>query len=805
MPWGKAEKALEAFDCRPSPEVAVQARDAVDDLKRLESIPGVKNRRADLEKRLVAGRVRYFEALLEARELESSSLLLREFAVPARRDDETIRVAHLAYSLGRPGPRIGEISPASVKWELRPAYYETVYHESKHDGDDARLREIVVLWLQHDASAVTPNAFAIRDLLSRGDFDGAISHFRGLIESAARQVAIVIREDDGVDSHAKAHLFLQSGCNDLAGSVLDTILAEHPDDDWALMQRANLADQSLDGDSARRLYARILARDSSRSQIARRLAELAQSANDHDDAKEKFEMAWRSGDTASGFSYLGYFMRSDRGRAGEIARELAAGVSDAESLLAVGEVFLDLEMAADAADALQRSIDIDTRLTDAVIGKAHEFVEKRKSGRLPLLRLLATVAPIRGYPADIYSLMEVDEHLGAGNRSDAINCLERLMRTELRWKALSRLAEITLDEGNASRLRTAERIEAALPHADAVGRSVWAELAYYSARLLEAAGRKDDAKRRYEELLGREFQYRDVEARMEALRSLNDGGQDKTVVLKRPVAPAARYEILEQLGEGGMGSVYRARDRKLDRIVALKIVTMSGDPRAEELLVREARTTAGLSHPNIVGIFDVEKESDRWSIAMEFVDGPTLKSIITRGALPASDSVTVIEAVLSALIPAHESGIVHRDIKPANIMVRGGAITRENVKLCDFGLARVATDASIVLPGTVAGTAAYMAPEQIRGEKVGPQSDIYSCGCVFYEMIRGEPLFRSESMTTTMFMHLNEEPGRLMANDVLADEKLTQLLLGFLARDLSTRFRSAAEALAGVRKLAVSH
>ena len=185
---------------------------------------------------------------------------------------------------------------------------------------------------------------------------------------------------------------------------------------------------------------------------------------------------------------------------------------------------------------------------------------------------------------------------------------------------------------------------------------------------------------------------------------------------------------------------------------------------------------------------------------MEFIDGPTLKELLKRGPLSPPDSLAVLAALLSALENAHENGIVHRDVKPANILIRAGAVRAENVKLMDFGLAKVTTESSILRKGMVAGTAAYMSPEQVRGEKVDHRTDLYACGCIFYECLTGKPLFKAEGLAETMFMHLNEEPARLLDNQVLSESALTQLILGFLARDPAMRYAGAGEASRAVEE-----
>ena len=255
----------------------------------------------------------------------------------------------------------------------------------------------------------------------------------------------------------------------------------------------------------------------------------------------------------------------------------------------------------------------------------------------------------------------------------------------------------------------------------------------------------------------------------------------------------SHFEILERIGQGGMGVVYKARDLRLDRLVALKFLPpyLGGEETAQRRFVREARTASALDHANICTIYEIgETEDGRTFIAMAYCDGETLRERIARGPVPAEEVIQIAAQVAHGLAEAHARGIVHRDIKPGNI-----AITRDGaVKILDFGLATLPGATRVTQTDSTSGTVAYMSPQQVRGDPLDPRTDIWSWGVVTYEMLTGRLPFRGDHAQVVIYSILNDDPKAISSVSPVA-QALEAIVGRALSKDLSRRYQSAEDLL----------
>jgi len=262
---------------------------------------------------------------------------------------------------------------------------------------------------------------------------------------------------------------------------------------------------------------------------------------------------------------------------------------------------------------------------------------------------------------------------------------------------------------------------------------------------------------------------------------------------------SGRYELLEPVGRGGMGVVYRARDRELDRLVAVKVLPaelLRGEGFRARFR-REARAAAGLAHPNIAVVHDIGEDDGGEEpvpyLVMELVEGVTLAELLEQGPLAPAEAGKVVAAVLEALEHSHGRQVVHRDIKPANIMV-SFAEDRLRVKVMDFGIARLLSQTAtrLTATGAVIGTPFYMSPEQAEGEPADESSDLYSVGCVLYELLTGRPPFTGDSAAAVLFQHLHKAPEPPSKVDPALDPFWDGVLGVALAKDPRDRYPDAA-------------
>jgi len=260
----------------------------------------------------------------------------------------------------------------------------------------------------------------------------------------------------------------------------------------------------------------------------------------------------------------------------------------------------------------------------------------------------------------------------------------------------------------------------------------------------------------------------------------------------------SHYKILEKLGEGGMGVVYRAQDIQLQRFVALKFLPphISDSPEEKARFVHEAQSASALNHPNVTTIYGIEENPEGLFIAMEYVEGKTLKQIIEKETLSIKKVLDIGIQVCEGLTAAHKKEIVHRDIKSDNIMV-----TKEGqVKIMDFGLAKLKGATKITETGSTLGTAAYMSPEQAEGEEVDQRSDVFSFGVVLYELLTGQLPFKGEHQAAIVYSIMNEEPQPVVRYNNKVSSDLEKIVSKALVKDREERYQHIDDLLADLRR-----
>ena len=270
-----------------------------------------------------------------------------------------------------------------------------------------------------------------------------------------------------------------------------------------------------------------------------------------------------------------------------------------------------------------------------------------------------------------------------------------------------------------------------------------------------------------------------------------------------PNTTLGHYNITSKIGAGGMGEVYLARDTRLDREVAIKIVLadIANDGDRLQRFEQEARATSALNHPNILTVYDVGTHDGSPYIVAELLEGEELRQRLDEGPLPLRKTIDYAHQIISGLSAAHEKGIVHRDLKPENLF-----ITKDDrVKILDFGIAKLraaklegssledATRRAITNPGVVMGTVGYMSPEQVRGQSTDYRSDIFSFGAILYEMITGRRAFRRETMAETMSAILKEEPDEPTESNPNISPSLERIVRRCLEKKPERRFQSTSD------------
>jgi serine/threonine protein kinase/tetratricopeptide (TPR) repeat protein len=261
----------------------------------------------------------------------------------------------------------------------------------------------------------------------------------------------------------------------------------------------------------------------------------------------------------------------------------------------------------------------------------------------------------------------------------------------------------------------------------------------------------------------------------------------------------SHYKILEKIGEGGMGVVYKAEDTKLKRIVALKFLPpeLMRDKDAKERFIREAQAAAALDHPNICMVHEIDEAKGQTFISMSFIEGQSLKERIAAGPMRVEDAVDTAIQISEGLKEAHEKGIVHRDIKPGNVMLT----EKSKAKITDFGLAKLEWGADLTKTATIMGTVAYMSPEQARGDKVDHRTDIWSLGCVLYEMLTEKRPFKSTHDQAAIYSILKEKPVPMTEIRRDIPQKLEQVVEKCIEKDMRKRYKDMSALLDDLKSI----
>lgn len=261
----------------------------------------------------------------------------------------------------------------------------------------------------------------------------------------------------------------------------------------------------------------------------------------------------------------------------------------------------------------------------------------------------------------------------------------------------------------------------------------------------------------------------------------------------------SHYKILDKIGEGGMGVVYKAQDTKLDRLVALKFLPehLLYDPTSKARFIQEAKGASAINHPNITTVYEIDEIDGKSFIAMELIEGKSLRELIEKNKLAIDQVIDMAIQICEGLHKAHQSDIVHRDIKPENILIGKDDL----VKILDFGLAKLKGTSRLTQTGTTTGTVAYMSPEQAQGEEVDQRSDIFSLGVVLYELLTGQLPFKGEHQAAIIYSICNEEPEPLARYKSGVPEELQRIVKKVLAKNKQERYQHIDDLLADLKRL----
>ena len=262
----------------------------------------------------------------------------------------------------------------------------------------------------------------------------------------------------------------------------------------------------------------------------------------------------------------------------------------------------------------------------------------------------------------------------------------------------------------------------------------------------------------------------------------------------------SHYKIIEKIGSGGMGVVYKAQDLKLDRFVALKFLPphLISSNDEKQRFIHEAKAASSLDHNNICNIYEIDETDDgQLFISMAYYEGETLDKTIKEKPLPVEEAIDIAVQIAQGLAKAHEKEIVHRDIKPANIMLTADGV----VKILDFGLAKLSTQTKLTKDGTMLGTIAYMSPEQARGDEVDHKTDIWSLGVIIYEMLTGQLPFKGDYDQAVIYGIANEQPEPITGLRTGVPLELERIINRCISKDPQDRYQHADDLLSELNRL----
>jgi len=415
-------------------------------------------------------------------------------------------------------------------------------------------------------------------------------------------------------------------------------------------------------------------------------------------------------------------------------------------------------------------------------------------------------------------MLAADVYKSRGETNKELSALQKVPKEDYRYNdAVARTAEIFVKQGNVKLAE--DKLSQTIGESECDSFNV---ILYFTLGMVyEHVKRYREAVLMYDKVQMVDYGFRDVEARVEKCRPLAEkepppqqeqeslAQQARQQAVSQQIAqdrqqpagedPAKRYKVMAEVGRGGMGVVYKAMDKNLNRVIAIKVLpkSISDNPKMVKRFSIEARSAASLNHPNIVTLYDFQQGGGRSFLTMEFVEGITLKKYMgMTKKIPLINTLKIIYQCCQGLDYAHKKGIVHRDIKPSNIM-----INKQNVvKIMDFGLAKVAGEETITEAGSLSGTVMYMSPEQLVGEKLEATTDIYSLGLVFYELVTGSHPF-PEGDVAYHHVHSSPKPPKEIRPEI--PDVLNDIILKSITKDRTKRFQSAIEFAQSLRQVPV--